>query len=298
MQSNKKNILVVDDDKVSLKLVGTKLSQAGYGVIEESSSRCVIDVLKNSKKNIDVILLDKIMPEIDGIEVLKFVKSQDNLRNIPVIMQTVDTDDSHILECISAGAFHYLAKPFNEEITLAIIDKAIEESNNKNRLIKEMKDYNFSLGLMTHGCFEFRTPVEARDLSFLISKSFPDPESVLIGINELMINAIEHGNLGIGYAQKTKLINNLTLQEEINKRLKSKKYQARHARVEFTRNKDNISLYIKDMGDGFDWKHYMEMSAKRAVDPHGRGIAMARMLSFDDIQYMGKGNEVLCTVKL
>lgn len=55
---------------------------------------------------------------------------------------------------------------------------------------------------------------------------------------------------------------------------------------------------MTDEGNGFDWNKYLEMSPDRAFDMHGRGIAMARMLSFDDLQYQGKGNVVVGKVNL
>ena len=55
---------------------------------------------------------------------------------------------------------------------------------------------------------------------------------------------------------------------------------------------------IKDEGKGFAWQDYLEMDPNRAFDTHGRGIAMARMLSLDSVEYRGSGNEVVATIKL
>ncbi|HLD95062.1 MAG TPA: response regulator, partial [Alphaproteobacteria bacterium] len=54
-------------------------------------------------------------------------------------------------------------------------------------------------------------------------------------------------------------------------------------------------IRIKDQGNGFDWKKYLELSPERATDPHGRGIAMAKTLSFSRLEYQGCGNEVVAT---
>ena len=59
-----------------------------------------------------------------------------------------------------------------------------------------------------------------------------------------------------------------------------------------------VLAVVVDQGDGFDWKPFMEFSAERAFDPHGRGISLARMLSFDATEYQGNGNTVLAVVKL
>jgi hypothetical protein len=62
--------------------------------------------------------------------------------------------------------------------------------------------------------------------------------------------------------------------------------------------KDAIVVHIIDEGNGFDWRKYLELSPDRITDPHGRGIATSRMMSFDSLEYLGVGNEVRCTVKL
>jgi hypothetical protein len=58
-----------------------------------------------------------------------------------------------------------------------------------------------------------------------------------------------------------------------------------------------VQIRIRDQGQGFDWTPYLDFDPERAFDPHGRGIAMARLSSFDDLEYLGDGNEVLATVK-
>jgi hypothetical protein len=59
-----------------------------------------------------------------------------------------------------------------------------------------------------------------------------------------------------------------------------------------------VSFDIADQGDGFDWQKYLEISPERAFDPHGRGVAMSRMMSFDTLEYIGSGNRVIATKKL
>ena len=59
-----------------------------------------------------------------------------------------------------------------------------------------------------------------------------------------------------------------------------------------------MSLVISDCGAGFEYKNYLEMSPERAFDPNGRGIAMSRMMSFDTLEYKGKGNQVVAGVKI
>lgn len=71
---------------------------------------------------------------------------------------------------------------------------------------------------------------------------------------------------------------------------------ARTARVRVTRAGGEVVFEIEDEGAGFDWSKYLEVSAERAFDSHGRGISMARSLSFSTIQYLGAGNCVRAVI--
>ncbi|MEE9397259.1 MAG: ATP-binding protein, partial [Methylococcales bacterium] len=70
------------------------------------------------------------------------------------------------------------------------------------------------------------------------------------------------------------------------------------AHIEFQRSDRGIKVAVKDQGGGFDWQPYMQMSVERATDNHGRGIAMAGMLSFSRVEYQGNGNEVHAFIDL
>jgi signal transduction histidine kinase len=63
-------------------------------------------------------------------------------------------------------------------------------------------------------------------------------------------------------------------------------------------NQQEMRLIISDCGPGFDSQKYMKMSPERAFDPNGRGIAMSRMTSFDSLEYLGKGNQLVAMVKI
>jgi len=115
---------------------------------------------------------------------------------------------------------------------------------------------------MVKSCFRFLTLYEARTLATYIANCFPEPERTIYGLHELLINAVEHGNLGITCPEKTKPIFNNGWKEEVQRRLG------------LAENLTNL------------------------IDPHGRGIATSRMMSFHDLQYLASGNEVRRTVHL
>jgi anti-sigma regulatory factor (Ser/Thr protein kinase) len=112
------------------------------------------------------------------------------------------------------------------------------------------------------------------------------------GLSELLINAVEHGNLKIRYEDKSRLVATDTWKEEVSKRLLAPEYKNKKVLVNFKRE-DNINrILIEDEGDGFEWDNYLKLDPQRAFDSHGRGIAMAKMMSVDEINYLGCGNKV------
>ena len=120
------------------------------------------------------------------------------------------------------------------------------------------------------------------------------------GLVDLMVNAVEHGNLGVTYHEKAQLKLDGTWEDEIQRRLALPEYASRCAAVKAEFSSDLTELYftISDQGEGFDWHKYLEFDPERAFDPNGRGIAMARLMSFKTMEYVGKGNVVKVTVCL
>ncbi|HUO85307.1 MAG TPA: ATP-binding protein, partial [Thermoanaerobaculia bacterium] len=74
-------------------------------------------------------------------------------------------------------------------------------------------------------------------------------------------------------------------------------YGHRSVRVRFERTDAEIRITIRDQGEGFDWKLYLQIDPSRAFDTHGRGIAMANLFSFHALEYRGCGNEVTGVIR-
>jgi hypothetical protein len=118
------------------------------------------------------------------------------------------------------------------------------------------------------------------------------------GLLELLLNAVEHGNLGITYDEKSHLLDLGQLDEEIARRLQEPAYAGRCAVATFIRHGEDLYLSVIDEGSGFDWRPFLHLDPQRAFDTHGRGIATAKMVSFDSLEYHGTGNHVETVVHL
>jgi CheY-like chemotaxis protein len=114
-----KKILVVDDDNINRKLLNVLLKKTGkYEVIEAENGMEALNIIKN--ESIDMVLLDIIMPVMDGIDLLKILKSDENFKSIPIIILT--TDDTKKSEALAVGATNVLIKPIKEPELMKVID--------------------------------------------------------------------------------------------------------------------------------------------------------------------------------
>jgi len=104
-------ILIVDDNDMNRDLLARRLSQAYYDVIDVGSGKEALEIAENRK--IDLVLLDILMPEMDGYQVLEHFKGNPKTRTIPVIMLTAVHEMDSVVRCFELGADDYLTKPYN-----------------------------------------------------------------------------------------------------------------------------------------------------------------------------------------
>ena len=226
------------------------------------------------------------------------IKANSRFRDIPIVMQTAAAAADQVVQGIEAGVHYYLTKPYEGRILVGIVNAALKDAKIKKKLGDKVRGYGRMLGLLEEARFRFQTLDEAVNLAQYIANCFPDPENVVFGLHELLVNAVEHGNLGIGYAEKTALVRNGDWHAEVERRLGFPENQDKFGSLSLKVAPEAIVVHIKDDGKGFDWLEYLEFSPDRATDPHGRGIAASRAMSFHSVEYLGAGNEVQCIVKL
>jgi two-component system chemotaxis response regulator CheY len=107
-------ILIVDDFATMRRIVRNVLKQIGFtNMLEADNGKAALKVLK--KENIDLILCDWNMPEMPGIDLLKTLKSEDELKDIPFVMVTAEAQKDNIIEAVKAGVNSYIVKPFTAE---------------------------------------------------------------------------------------------------------------------------------------------------------------------------------------
>lgn len=289
--------LVVDDERMNREVVIANLRASGYETLSAEDGQQAWLTLNAAPDDFDVILLDRRMPRMDGMELLAKLKADSRLRNIPVIMQTAQASSEDVIEGIKAGVYHYLAKPLDRQLLLSVTAAAIEEHQRYLRLRDEVAKRTTAMILMDEGVFRFRTLAEANNLAVSLARACPRSAHLVVGLSEIFTNAIEHGNLGITFDEKAQLLRDKRWKQQVEARLDAPQNRDKRVTVTFQRQPGEVRITVRDEGKGFDWRRYMELDANRAFAVHGRGIAMARKLSFDALEYRDPGNEVTCVIR-
>ncbi len=289
-------VLVVDDEEFNLEIIQEYLSEIDIETVCVGSGEKALLLLQESPNKFCTVLLDWMMPGVNGMDVLLAIKSDDKTNKIPVIMQTAKAGKEPMLEGLTAGAHYYISKPYDQQTLIAITTTAIRDYQQYMDMQESLKQSAQTLQMMDHGIFCFKTLSEGRNLAALLANACPESDNVILGLTELIVNAVEHGNLAIGYAEKSKLNAAGEWDNEIKRRINLPINRDKHVTIEFSRSDKKINILIIDQGEGFDWHQYMEISPSRAFDSHGRGIALANLISFKEVKYIGSGNKVCVTI--
>lgn len=134
----KASILIVEDDEDILELISYNLGKEGYTVVGVRSGEEALEKIGNV--NPDLIILDIMLPGIDGTDVLRSLKRNNETAAIPVIMATAKSEDSDIVSGLELGADDYIAKPFSPKVLIARIRALLRRNAEKASLLRESED--------------------------------------------------------------------------------------------------------------------------------------------------------------
>ena len=297
MNDDKARILIVDDEPHNLMILQDILEVLDGDLISASDGKMALAALEPDPDAIDVVVLDRMMPGMDGIQCITHMKANPGMAAIPVIMQTAAATHEDVLSGIAAGAYYYLTKPFEAQMLLSMVRAALADRRRYRTLQEEAARNSGVLRWLNEGQFRIRSLEEADTLAGCLAQVGDNPSMLAVGLSELLWNAIEHGNLGIGYEEKGQLVRAGRWAAEVAERLAQPQHRDKWVQVHVQRNGDDVLISIRDDGSGFDWQPFLELDLQRAFHVNGRGIAMANSLSFDRLEYVGCGNEVVGTVR-
>jgi len=143
---------------------------------------------------------------------------------------------------------------------------------------------------------ECRTREEADELADVVAELLPEPAQSRLGLMELLLNAIEHGNLEIGSKLKGQLLAEHRFEDELAARLAREPYCQRRVHVKVTLDEAAIEIEIRDEGPGFPWRRALNAGLQEHTEPNGRGIALVSQTCFPSLTYRDPGNVAIVTL--
>ena len=292
------NVLAVDDEEMNLEILMKHLSKAQFQSEAVESGEKAWDYLIKNPGKVDIVILDKMMPGMSGIDLLRKIKATPQLKHILVILQTASVGTAEMIEGIQAGAYYYVTKPYAAELLLSIARSAARDFLEMEKLRDQVTHNTRILGVTEICHFSLSTPDEAHMLALHLASFFKDTLAVCTGLSALMENAIEHGNLGIGIDNKRQWLTDGTWEKEFNKRLQDPENAKKKVMVSFQKLPDAARILISDEGEGFHASSFQQLDPSRLTSPNGRGIAIASMAKEYSIEYLGNGSKVCMTVPI
>lgn len=282
-------VLVVEDDYSSRELLRICIEKEGYQCQTANDGIDGFNLFK--KYNPDLIISDVRMPHMNGIELLESIRKIS--KDVIIVFITGHGNEELALQALQLGANNYLKKPVD-------ITEIKTITNRYYDVIKSKALQSNIVDLIRHREMEIEIDSDmnlvqslANYLSEKTGNFFDSKERMRIelGLNELLINAIEHGNWEISYDEK----NQALLDDRISDLYKAKREHPDNLQkkvlVKYKQSEKFCEWIITDDGKGFDWKLIPNPSNAQLTRINGRGILLSK-LQFDEFEYIGKGNIV------
>jgi FixJ family two-component response regulator/anti-sigma regulatory factor (Ser/Thr protein kinase) len=291
--TQKIKILLIDDEELVREELGGLLEDEGYEVITGADGEEGISLFRSAGP--DMVITDVRMPRRDGLSVAITIRQEDP--TVPVTVITGHGNEAMAIQALRAGVTDFIKKPVRlDDLTSALSrmeaarrpakppDEALPES-------VELQEYSHTYVL------ENDLSVVPLFVEHLLQRCAADLDRVRVlelslALRELVINAIEHGNLGVTFEEKGEAMESGDMGPLIAERSGLHKYMSRRVTVLARRLERRVVIQVADEGEGFDWHALPDPTdAPNLLSSHGRGILLARM-SVDNMSFNEAGNEV------
>lgn len=288
-------ILIVEDDPIAMAVAEEALVDRGYDLLTAPDGIEAQKILQEQGDRVRVVLLDWVMPRMNGMELLAWIKENPDLEHVEVILQSGLISASEVEKGLQQGACFFLSKPFEIKQLRAVARAAVANSRVKESLLEKVRQARSAFHLVVSAILEFSTIKEAESLAARIAENCGH-SGKSIGLFEILANAVEHGNLGITYEEKGELLSKGEYEAELERRGNLPENRQKRVRIELSRSEEAVELTVTDTGPGFDYQRFLEFDSRRLFDSHGRGILMANAML--QLEYIPPGNKVMIRVPI
>ncbi|MBI5599690.1 MAG: response regulator [Deltaproteobacteria bacterium] len=187
MDAGKATILTVDDEADILNLLGYNLKKAGYGVLQAKDGPEAIGLARRKKP--DLILLDIMLPDMDGTEVLKRLKRDDSLAHIPVIMLTAKGEEVDRILGLELGAEDYITKPFSPRELVLRVKAVLKRKTGAGPHPSVLSHRELSVDASRHRVTVKDSPVELTGTEFRLLKTLLEARGRVLSRDALLDRA-------------------------------------------------------------------------------------------------------------
>jgi CheY-like chemotaxis protein len=286
-------ILLVDDEALVRDELGGLLEDEGYEVVAGADGREGLELFQQHQP--DMVITDVRMPRGDGLSLAVAIRELSP--ETPVSVITGHGTEQMVIYALRAGVTDFIKKPVKlEDLTAALL----RMENARHPVHREAADLPSAAELLEYS-WSYRldndlaavTPFVEAVLSACARGMAPARLMELsLALRELVLNAIEHGNLGLSYEEKAHALESGSLERVLARRSNLAPYANRQTRLTARRTDTAVSIEIQDEGEGFDWQSLPDPTdTPHLLKLHGRGILLARM-SVDRLTYSERGNRV------
>ncbi|GAB4313757.1 MAG: response regulator [Candidatus Sumerlaeia bacterium] len=286
------DILIVDDEPAALEYLALLAGRADHNVRTALDGDTALRAFREMRP--DLILTDLQMPGLSGLELLEIIRREDS--RVIVIIITGHGSERNAAEALRLGANDYINKPVRPRQLEALLNK-YDGIVKAHQLARQIPDMVVERTLTIR--FENRVELVPEVAEFLVNEtrnllSEEDRLGVHLGLNELLMNAVEHGNLQISAEEKTAAMSESQqgLIQLYQSRLSDPLLATRRVTVQFTAGNGRCEWIISDEGEGFDYNRLADPTRTDGLASlTGRGIYLSRF-QFDEVEFLGRGNKV------
>ncbi len=286
-------ILLVDDEVLVREELGAILQDEGYAVTIGADGEEGLSLFHSTLP--DMVITDVRMPRRDGLSLAMTIRQENP--HIPVTIITGHGTEAMAIRALRAGVTDFIKKPVRLEGLLTALVRM--------EAARKLKDLRFtelppSIQLVQHEwTYLLHNNLEAIPpfVDIMLKRSADGMsrsamQELSLALRELLINAVEHGNLGISFEEKTEAIEEGILEMLHRERAQMADQEGRQIQVIASRRDQRLVVEIIDEGQGFDWRSLPDPTdTEHLLSSHGRGVLLAH-LSTDSLTFNETGNSV------
>ena len=290
------HVLVVDPCAETQASIASCVYGRGMSVITVSDPAAALAAMDRAMP--DVVITDLFLSGGEGLILTKDLKSRHEL--CPVIVMAKDAPESAIVEALRVGAIDYVHKPIAEDELASALYRAQQVIPAHLTDLSGVSRWDQQITMDSE-------PAHAQGVISWLMKTtaatLPEIRRLHLrgALQELLLNAIEHGNLEISYREKAQALASDEYESLVSNRLAQPRLKQRRvvSSVRYEHESKRVAYRIADEGAGFEWRSLLAKPKDAYSDDaeNGRGILLARSL-FPDLTYNDRGNEVMFSMPL